>query len=90
MNALPHMIGLNLILGKHYFRYIHSCDFTNHFISISQKSPDIGAEPRGVSTTATVSVSGDFYLASGQVRLNSFAARWTLLSCAMLASVLCL
>ena len=34
---------LNLILGKHYFRYIHSCDFTNHFISISQKSPDIGA-----------------------------------------------
>ena len=53
-------------------------------------SPDIGVEPRGVSTTATVSVSGDFYLASGQVRLNSFAARWTLVSCAMLASVLCL
>ena len=43
-----------------------------------------------MSTTATVSVSGDFYLASGKVRLNSFAARWTLVSCAMLASVLCL
>ena len=51
-------------------------------------SPDIGAEPRGVSTTATVSVSGDFYLASGKVRLTSFAARWTLVSCATLASVL--
>ena len=28
---------LNLILGKHYFRYIHSCDFTNYLFSISQK-----------------------------------------------------
>ena len=43
-----------------------------------------------ISERATVSVSGDFYLASGKVRLNSFAARWTLVSCAMLASVLCL
>ena len=43
-----------------------------------------------MSTTATVLVSGNFYLASGKVRLNSFAARWTIESCAMLASVLCL
>lgn len=43
-----------------------------------------------ISERATVLVSGDFYLASGKVRLTSFAARWTLVSCATLASVLCL
>ena len=91
---------LNLILGKHYFRYIHSCDFTNYFFSISQKFRRGRGEPwyrsgaersehHGHRPPCTeVSVSGDYDLASGQVRRTSFAARWTLVRCATLASVL--
>ena len=55
-------------------------------------SPDIGAERiehQGHRPPCKeVSVSSDFDLASGQVRLISFETRWTLVSCATLASVL--
>ena len=44
--------------------------------------------PDELDERTEVSVSGDYDLASGQVRRTSFAARWTLVRCATLASVL--
>ena len=46
--------------------------------------------PDELDERTEVSVSGDYDLVSGQVRLSSSAARWTLVSGAMLASVFCL